>query len=222
MLTFAPMPVDLPYHFIAIEGNIGAGKTTLSERLSKDLNRRLILEQFSDNPFLPYFYEQPERYAFPVELFFMTERHKQLQTELAQTQLFGQEVIADYFFVKTLLFAKNNLSDEEYRLFTRLYQVLNASFPPPELLVYLHRPVEALQANIKKRGRAYEQQISNDYLLEIQQAYFDYFRHPSPTPILVIDLADLDFAQDEAVYQQLLHLLAQQYPAGLHQLRLKG
>lgn len=215
------MPTELPYTFIAIEGNIGAGKTTLSERLSADFNRRLILEQFSDNPFLPYFYEQPERYAFPVELFFMTERHKQLQSELAQTQLFGGEVIADYFFVKTLLFAKNNLNEEEYRLFTRLYQVLNASFPQPELLVYLHRPVQALQANIQKRGREYEQQITDDYLQEIQQAYFDYFRSQSQTPILIIELEDHDFTTNQAVYQQLVDFLSQPYQAGLHRVRVE-
>lgn len=214
------MTPSLPYSFIAIEGNIGAGKTTLSHRLSADFDRRLILEQFSDNPFLPYFYEQPERYAFPVELFFMTERHKQLQTELAQTQLFGQEVIADYFFVKTLLFARNNLQDEEYRLFTRLYQVLNASFPHPELLVYLHRPVAALRANIRKRGRDYEQQITDDYLLEIQQAYFDYFKSQTKVPVLILDLDDKDFAETEDNYRRILDILSESYEAGLHRVQV--
>lgn len=210
------MEAKLPYSFIAIEGNIGAGKTTLSNRLSKDFERRLILEQFSDNPFLPFFYDNPERYAFPVELFFMTERHKQLQTELAQTQLFEQDVIADYFFVKTLLFARNNLQDEEYRLFSRLYQVLTNSFQQPDLLVYLHRPVAALQQNIRKRGREYEQQISDEYLLEIQHAYFDYFKTHAQSPVLVLDLQDQDFASNDEVYQQIIHLIGQVYTPGLH------
>ena len=125
---------QIPYSFIAIEGNIGAGKTTFCELLAAEMNCRLILEQFTDNPFLPLFYEQPERYAFPVELFFMTERHKQLQEALTNTDLFTPLSIADYFFIKTLLFAKNNLNTEEFRLFQRLFEVLNSTYPKPELL----------------------------------------------------------------------------------------
>lgn len=188
--------------------------------LANELDRRLVLEQFSDNPFLPFFYENPERYAFPVELFFMTERHKQLQTELAQTQLFDQDVVADYFFVKTLLFARNNLQDEEYRLFSRLYQVLTNSFPQPDLLVYLHRPVDALQANIAKRGRAYEQQISDDYLSGIQSAYLDYFKSHAQTPVIVIELGTLDFVSDNSVYERIKQLMAQPYEVGVHHLSL--
>lgn len=214
------MATDPPYSFIAIEGNIGAGKTTLSELLARDWDRRLVLEQFSDNPFLPYFYEQPERYAFPVELFFMTERHKQLQTELAQTQLFGKGVVADYFFVKTLLFARNNLTDEEYRLFTRLYRVLNASFPQPDLLLYLHRPVAALRANIEKRGREYERNITDEYLNEIQTAYLDYFKSHAATPVLVLELEDHDFIADTELYDHIRTLLGAEYGAGVHRLRL--
>jgi len=166
------MTETLPYKYIAIEGNIGAGKTTLCNMLHKDFNCRLILEQFADNPFLPYFYENQERYAFPVELFFMTERHKQLQENLSQRDLFQQMIVADYFFIKTLLFAKNNLSDEEYRLFQRLFHILNSTFPKPELIVYLHRSVDNLIENIKARGRSYEQEIAPSYLLEIQNTYF--------------------------------------------------
>lgn len=150
----------------------------------------------------------------------MTERHKQLQAELAQTQLFGEEVIADYFFVKTLLFARNNLQDEEYRLFTRLYNVLNASFSQPELLVYLHRPVPALQANIKKRGREYEQQISDTYLLSIQHAYFEYFRTQTKTPVLVLELDEQDFTNDAAVYARIVALLSEKYEAGVTRVRV--
>lgn len=150
--------------------------------LAEDLGCRLMLEQFSDNPFLPFFYENPERYAFTVELFFMTERHKQLQEELSQSNLFQHTIIADYFFLKTLLFAKNNLPDEEYRLFQRLFHILNANFPKPDLLVYLHRSVEHLLSNIRKRGRDFEQEISPDYLHQIQQAYFDFFQNGKRFP----------------------------------------
>lgn len=211
---------SFPHRFIAIEGNIGAGKTTLSRMIAEDFGCRLILEQFSDNPFLPYFYENPERHAFTVELFFMTERHKQLQAELAQPDLFQQAVVADYFFIKTLLFAKNNLKDEEHRLFQRLFHILNAGFPKPDLLVYLHRPVEGLLHNIKKRGRDFEQDISSEYLGQIQQAYFEYFKNENNLPILVLELGQTDFIHDPQHYQDLVALINQKYAPGVHRLNL--
>ena len=181
-------------NYIVIEGNIGAGKTSLSKRLSEDWQARLILEEFSDNPFLPLFYDNPDRYAFPVELFFMTERHKQLQQLLLEGNLFQERVVSDYIFSKTLLFARQNLKDDELRLFQRLFQTLNAAFPKPQLLVYLHRSIDQLLSNIAKRGRAYEQSITGDYLQLIQQAYFDFFNlMKEDLPILVLDLGDWDF-----------------------------
>lgn len=184
--------------------------------ISADYGSRLILEAFSDNPFLPYFYENPERYAFSVELFFMTERHKQLQDELKQTNLFQDNVVSDYFFLKTLLFAKNNLSDEEYRLFQRLFHILNAHFPNPDLLVYLHRPVDQLLHNIQKRGRTFEADISADYLSQIQQAYLDYFKSVKEVPILLIELEDLDFTSSPEGYQRILELIQTDYSSGIH------
>jgi deoxyadenosine/deoxycytidine kinase len=210
---------SISHNFIVVEGNIGAGKTTLSTMLSEDLDRRLILEEFSDNPFLPYFYENPERYAFPVELFFMTERHKQLQEELSQTQLFGQGIISDYIFLKTLLFARNNLKAEEFRLFQRLFHILSTNFQKPDLLLYLHKPVEGLLENIRKRGRAYEQQMAPAYLLQIQQAYFDYFKTVTDIPIVVLDVQNIDFVQNPDHYQAILHLLGQDFSAGMHQIQ---
>jgi deoxyadenosine/deoxycytidine kinase len=210
------MTHTFPYQFIAIEGNIGAGKTTLSNQLASEYGCRLILEQFTDNPFLPLFYDNPERYAFPVELFFMTERHKQLQEELAQTHLFQQSIIADYFFIKTLLFAKNNLKEEEYRLFQRLFGVLNSTFPRPDLLVYLHRPVERLMQQIRQRGRAFEQDITEVYLEQIQAAYLEFFRTENSLPILIIELEDLDFANEATAYQQVKTLIFQDYSSGVH------
>lgn len=206
--------INLPT-FIAIEGNIGAGKTTLSRSLAADFNRRLILEEFSDNPFLPPFYREPERYAFPVELFFMAERHKQLQNELAQADLFTSGVVADYIFIKTLLFARNTLPEEEFRLFSRLFQVMDAGFPNPDLIVYLHRPIAALQANIAKRGRAYEQEIKDTYLASVQSAYLNYFRSQQEIPVLVLELGELDFEQDTEVYQQILKVMAEPYSIGM-------
>lgn len=204
------------YRFIAIEGNIGTGKTTLCHRLAESHGCALVLEQFTDNPFLPFFYEQPERYAFPVELFFMTERHKQLQEHFATPDLFRNNTVADYFFVKTLLFAKNNLNEEEFRLFQRLFAVLNSSFPKPELLLYLHRPVEVLLRQIRQRGRDMERNISAEYLMEIQEAYFDYFKTETGTPIVVLDLGEANFLDQEAVYQSIVGLMHEPFEEGLH------
>lgn len=207
-------------NFIVIEGNIGAGKTTLCKMLAEERGYRLLLEQFADNPFLPHFYENQERYAFPVELFFMTERHKQLQQELAQRDLFQEGIIADYIFFKTLLFARNNLNTEEYRLFQRLFNILNAAFPKPDLLVYLHRSVDNLMANIQKRGRSYERNISRNYLRQIQQAYFNYFRANENIPTLIIDLEDVDFLSEPTHYQKIVDCMSKPYRPGVHRARI--
>jgi deoxyguanosine kinase len=212
--------VEIPHHFITIEGNIGAGKTTLCNKIARDMGYRLILEQFADNPFLPNFYKNPERYAFTVELFFMTERHKQLQEELTQQDLFQNAIVSDYIFFKTLLFARNNLSTEEYRLFQRLFNILNASFPKPDLLVYLHRPVPNLLENIQKRGRSYEQDISSDYLLQIQQAYFEFFKTDNQLPVLILDVEKIDFLKNEAHYERIIELISKKYAPGIHRLSI--
>lgn len=210
----------MPPAFVAIEGNIGTGKTTLCHLLAERTGCALVLEQFTDNPFLPFFYQHPERYAFPVELFFMTERHKQLQEHFATPSLFEQRTVADYFFVKTLLFAKNNLNEEEFRLFQRLFGVLNATFPKPDLLLYLHRPVEVLLRQIAKRGRDMEQNISAGYLEEIQGAYFDFFKAETETPIVVLDLQDADFQHDVQAFEKILALAGRTYEPGVHHLQL--
>ena len=211
------MEHPFPHKFIAIEGNIGTGKTTFAKMLERDFQARLVLEQFTDNPFLPFFYENPDRYAFPVELFFMTERHKQLQEELSQQNLFQQLLISDYYFIKTLLFAQNNLHTDEFRLFQRLFHILNASFPEPGLLVYLHRSIPNLLRNIKNRGRSYEQNIEAPYLESLQGAYFKYFRSNPKIPILVIDIENVDFWNDTAAYDEMIRLIQQEYPIGVHQ-----
>jgi len=216
------MSTTFPYRFIAIEGNIGAGKTTLCQMLAEEYNCRLILEQFTDNPFLPYFYENPERYAFPVELFFMTERHKQLQEELAQQDIFQQTIFADYFFIKTLLFAKNNLNTEEYRLFQRLFNVLNSTFPKPEIIVYIHRSVDILLKNIQSRGRSYEQEITGEYLLELQHAYFEYFRVEQQIPVVIIDVGEANFSVGNDTYNLLMEILQTKYKPGIHHVSFVG
>jgi deoxyguanosine kinase len=210
----------LPYSFIAVEGNIGAGKTTLCGLLAEQYGCSLVLEQFTDNPFLPFFYEQPERYAFPVELFFMTERHKQLLEHFASPDLFRTSTVADYFFLKTLLFAKNNLNGEEFRLFKRLFSVLNATFPKPDLLLYLHRPVPVLQKQIQHRGRDMERLITDEYLEGLQHAYLDFFKQETEIPVVVLDLHDANFVQDASVLERIAALLEQAYRPGLQYVSL--
>ncbi len=205
-----------PYNYIAIEGNIGAGKTTLCQMLQKQYDCRLVLEQFADNPFLPYFYENPERHAFSVELFFMTERHKQMQENLSQGNLFQDLIISDYIFLKTLLFARKNLPAEEYRLFQRLFHILNTNFRKPDLLVFLHRSVPNLLKNIKARGREYEQEIAPDYLQDIQDTYFEYFRTEQSIPILIIDVEELNFLSNKEHYKMILEAMQEKYQPGMH------
>jgi len=214
------MKAPFPYNYICIEGNIGAGKTSFCQKLKEEYDCKIILEEFDDNPFLPHFYREPERFGFTVELFFMTERHKQLQKHLVNQDLFFQFTIADYFFTKTLLFARNNLSEEEYRLFTKLFGVLNQSFPNPDLLVYFHRSTDILKENIRKRGRSYEADISEEYLLEIQNAYFEYFRNIVSIPILIIDLSTLDFVTNPRHYEEIKYLITRKYNPGVHRMSL--
>jgi deoxyguanosine kinase len=207
------------YPFIAIEGNIGSGKTTLSEMLAEEFQCKLVLEQFSDNPFLPKFYEQPERHAFPLELFFMAERYQQLGA-LREGDLFSNQMIADYFLMKSKLFAQNNLKEDELLLFNRLSDIALQNLPKPDLLVYLHSDVSRLQQNIQKRGRGYEQNISDNYLTQIQNRYFDYFRQQQDYPVLILDVTQVNFVEDTIVYQKIVGLLDKSYDIGIHRISL--
>lgn len=207
------------YHFVTIEGNIGAGKTTLSHLLSRHYNARLILEEFADNPFLPKFYENPGQYAFPVELFFMAERFKQLKDLLQQKDLFQQITISDYLFTKCLLFAKVNLPEDEFRLYQRLFDILQQQVIMPELLIYLHAPVNKLQENIRKRNRSYEQKIPDDYLFNIQQTYTHYIRQHNIKTIFV-DASNADFLGNPKHLQTIVDALEKDYDDGQHFLAL--
>src|ERR1700742_3957584 len=182
----------MKYHFITIEGNIGAGKTTLSHLLAKQYNARLILEQFADNPFLSKFYESPDQYAFPLELFFMAERYKQLKELVYTGDLFQSLTISDYLFTKCLLFARVNLGEQEYKLYQGLFEIMQSQLVQPELLIYLHAPVTKLQTNIRKRNRPYEQAIPDEYLFSIQETYTQYIRQHN-IRTLFVDVSNADF-----------------------------
>lgn len=209
----------MQYKFITIEGNIGAGKTTLSKILAERLNAKLILEGFEDNPFLPRFYEKPDQYAFPLELFFMAERFKQLKEILSTADLFRQVTISDYLFVKCLLFSKVNLQEEEYKLYQRIFDIIHQQLVFPDILIYLHAPVNILQENIKKRNRGYEQNISDEYLLQLQDAYLTYINQQNLKTIFV-DASNANFLEDERHVAIILEALEKEYIPGKHYLTL--
>lgn len=209
----------MKYNFITIEGNIGAGKTTLANLLAKHFDARLILEQFADNPFLPKFYQDPKQYAFPLELFFMAERFKQLKEMLQQKELFQQITISDYLFTKSLLFAKVTLPEDEFRLYQRLFDIIIQQLVQPEILIFLHAPVTKLQENIKKRARPYEQNIPDEYLSNIQQTYTHYIRQHGIKTIIV-DASNADFINNPAHLQTIIDALDSEYTEGQHFLQL--
>jgi deoxyadenosine/deoxycytidine kinase len=205
----------MQYKHLAIEGNIGSGKTTLASMLSMDYNARLILEEFSDNPFLPKFYQEPDKNAFALELFFMAERYHQLK-ELKLQDLFQPNIVSDYFFVKSKLFAQNNLKQDELQLFNRLFDIMLSSLSKPDILLYLYADVDRLQKNIKKRGREFEQNISDEYLQNIQEKYLDFLKKQNDFPVLMLDVTDVDFVSDVSIYKKINELLKKEYELGVH------
>jgi deoxyadenosine/deoxycytidine kinase len=209
----------MKHQFITIEGNIGAGKTTLSNILAQKLNAKLILEEFADNPFLPKFYEKPDQYAFPFELFFMAERYKQLKDFLHTQDLFQEITISDYLFTKCLLFAKVNLPAEEFRLYQKLFDIIHQQLNFPDILIYLHAPVQKLQENIKKRNRSYEQDIKDDYLFNLQETYTSYIKQHNIKTIF-IDASNADFIGNDAHVQVVLDALEKDLPQGQHYFNL--
>ena len=207
------------YHFITIEGNIGAGKTTLAHLLSRHYNARLVLEEFADNPFLPKFYENPQQFAFPLELFFMAERFKQLKDLIQQKDLFQDVTISDYLFTKCLLFAKVNLPEDEFRLYQRLFEIINQQVMQPDIVIYLHSSVNKLQQNIKKRKRTFEQNIPDEYLFRIQETYTHYIKQHNIKTIFV-DAGNADFVGNEKHLQTIIDALGKDYENGQHFLSL--
>jgi 2-amino-4-hydroxy-6-hydroxymethyldihydropteridine diphosphokinase len=197
------------FNYIAIEGNIGAGKTTLASKLAEDCNAKLVLERFADNPFLPKFYKDQSRYAFPLEMSFLADRYQQLSDDLAQFDLFKDFVVADYHIFKSLIFAKVTLQEDEFRLYKTMFDIIHKEMPKPDLYVYLYQNTERLMANIKKRGRSYEQEIPADYLEKINQGYLDYIKTQTDLNVLVIDVSELDFVKRQEDYLFLLDKIQQ-------------
>ena len=207
------------YHFIAVEGNIGAGKTTLSQLLSQHYNAKLMLEEFAENPFLTKFYENPKQYAFPLELFFLAERFKQQQDLIKTADLFQSVTISDYLFTKCLLFAKVNLPEEEYRLYQKMFDVFQQQLVTPDVLIYLHAPVSKLQSNIKKRNRKFEQSIPDEYLFKLQETYTSYIKQHNIKTIFV-DASNADFLYNEAHFKLITDALEKDLEEGQHFINL--
>jgi len=206
------------YHYICIEGNIGAGKTTLARLLSAHLQARLILEEFEDNPFLPLFYQNPDRYALQTELTFLTDRYKQLSSLLVSMSLFEPVTVSDYNIYKSRLFARNNLNDDDFRLYGKIFSIVESALPKPDLMIYLHQQPQRLLSNIRKRGRTYEEPITEGYLDSIQQAYLSYIRTEQRFPILLIEMDRIDFLKNQQDFGNIASLLRQTFSPGLHKI----
>lgn len=194
----------LNYKFIAIEGNIGAGKTTLAHKIAEDFNAKKILERFADNPFLPKFYKDQARYAFPLEMSFLADRYQQISDDLAQLDLFKDFIIADYHIFKSLIFAQVTVTEDEFRLYRKLFEIIYKEIPKPDLYIYLYQNTERLLQNIKKRGRSYEQEIPSEYLEKINKGYFDFIKTHPDLNILVLDVSDRDFVKNQSDYIYIL------------------
>uniref|UniRef100_UPI004049282B 2-amino-4-hydroxy-6- hydroxymethyldihydropteridine diphosphokinase n=1 Tax=Flavobacterium sp. TaxID=239 RepID=UPI004049282B len=191
-------------NYVAIEGNIGAGKTTLATKIAEDCNAKIVLERFADNPFLPKFYKDQSRYAFPLEMSFLADRYQQLSDDLAQFDLFKDFIVADYHIFKSLIFAKVTLQEDEFRLYKTMFDIIHKEMPKPDLYVYLYQNTDRLLVNIKKRGRSYEQEIPADYLEKINRGYLDFIKTQTDLNVLVLDVSELDFVKRQEDYVFLL------------------
>jgi deoxyadenosine/deoxycytidine kinase len=213
--------MKIRYNYVVIEGNIGAGKTTLAERIAEQFNGRLILEHFADNPFLPKFYSEPDKYSFALELSFLASRYKQLKDELVSQDLFKAFTVADYYFMKSLVFASSTLSGDEYNLYRQIFYIIYGSLPKPDIYVYLHLNPERLLQNIEKRGRNYEKQITKEYLNQIQESYFLFFKQNPDNKYLVIDISNIDFVADNEHYAKIIDIIfTNNYDTGMNKVIL--
>lgn len=196
-------------NYLTIEGNIGSGKTSLAEMIAEDFNGKLILERFKDNPFLPKFYEDQARFAFPLEMSFLADRHQQLMDDISQLDLFSDFAISDYNPNKSLIFSKVTLQEDEYALYKKIFDIMYSEVPKPDVYVYLYQNIERLLSNIKKRGREYEQNITPDYLKRIHDGYLIFFNSQNKIDVKVIDISDLDFVANREDYLYLIEKISE-------------
>jgi deoxyguanosine kinase len=205
------------YNYIVIEGNIGAGKTSLARLLADKFDARLILERLNENPFLPGFYADPEKYSFSLELSFLAERYHQLNDELQKRDLFKPLTITDYYLMKSLIFSRTNLSENEYQLYRKIFNIISNNIVKPDLYVYLHLSLDKLIKNIKNRGRHFEQKIQKEYLVKIQEGYMDFFKQQKDFPIVMIDANELDFCNKISDFEKIVNIIFDNdYPMGVN------
>lgn len=197
------------FKYIAIEGNIGAGKTSLAKKISIDFNSKLILERFADNPFLPKFYEEPDRYAFTLEMSFLAERYQQITDDLSQLNIFSDSIVSDYDIFKSLIFSKITLSEDEFALYRKLFFSMYKDILKPDLYIYLNQNIDRLKENIKKRGRDYEQNIDSKYLKNINSGYLDFHKTQTDLNIKIIDINNMDFVNNRIDYLSILKSICQ-------------
>ncbi|WP_456421711.1 2-amino-4-hydroxy-6-hydroxymethyldihydropteridine diphosphokinase [Lutibacter sp.] len=202
-----PISLSEKYNYIAIEGNIGAGKTTLTNMIAEDFNAKIILERFADNPFLPKFYEDKERYAFPLEMSFLADRYRQLSDDLAQFDLFKNFIVSDYYIFKSLIFAQVTLPKDEYFLYRKMFDIMYKEISKPDLYIYLYQETPRLIENIKKRGRDYEQNIAPEYLDKIHNGYSTFIKTEENLNTLIIDVSKKDFVRNKEDYKEIIELI---------------
>ena len=210
----------MSHKFIAIEGAIGAGKTTLAKMLASDLQTTLLLEEFSENPYLDNFYKDQEKYGLSLELSLLLERHQQLTGLISIQRLLESPCVSDYYFIKSLLFANINLPDDQYLLFKKVFELVTDTLPVPDLIVYLHRPVAVLKQRIAKRGRPYEQGITPAYLANIQNTYISYFKSIKEQRVLLLNIGEMDFENKKEDYKQISSVINKSHPVGITELNL--
>jgi deoxyguanosine kinase len=199
-----PVCISEKYNYIAIEGNIGAGKTTLANMIAEDFNAKIVLERFADNPFLPKFYEDNERFAFPLEMSFLADRYQQLSDDLAQFDLFKNFIVSDYYIFKSLIFAQVTLPKDEYFLYRKMFDIMYKEITKPDLYIYLYQNTPQLIENIKKRGREYEQKIAPEYLDKIHQGYSSFIKTEENLNTLIIDVSNMDFLENPEDYKTII------------------
>lgn len=211
----------MKYKFIGIEGNIGAGKTTLATLLAEEFKGQLILEAFEDNPYLPKFYEDNSKYALQLEMSFLIERYQQLTRIFSEPNIFSNFTVTDYMLQKCLLFSKVNLNKQEYKLYKHFFDQIYKKLPKPEIIFYLHADTDQLLRNIRKRGREYEQNMSRIYLNRLEKMYFEFFKQNPNYKYVIIDVNGVDWISNVFAYRQLLKLFDKDYNIGMNFVRLE-
>jgi len=206
--------MDLRY--LVIEGNIGTGKTSLCKLIAEKRKAKLFLEQYAENPFLPKFYENPERYSFPLELSFLADRYNQLKNNVSSFDLFNELIVSDYFFMKSLIFSAHTLQEDEYKLYRQIFDIIYSSLPKPDLYIYLHKNTDLLLRNINKRGREYEKNITAEYLKGIENGYFNFFKQQNQIRIVIIDTNNIDFVNRNEDFSKIEEaIFEKEYPIGI-------